>query len=103
MLTHVVSGNVAPTGTKALGEGAHHDVNITRVYPPVFRHASPRPPYGTNAVSLVQKEVGLCVCVCYEDQREAIKYQLHAHKRYSSFLCVREGSHMTKRGWGCFL
>lgn len=55
----MVSSDVASTTTKALGEGTHQNVNITRVHPPVVTHTPPRLPNSTNAVGFVQVEIGL--------------------------------------------
>lgn len=51
--------DVASAGTKALGEGAHHDVNVRRVDAPVFRDSTTSSTHGTNAVSLIKIHIGL--------------------------------------------
>ena len=55
---------VSSAGSKALGERAHHYVDIGRVYPPVLSHTAAGPAHGTNAVSLIQIYIGLCECAC---------------------------------------
>ena len=51
--------DVAAAGAKALGEGAHHEVDVCRVHPRVLAHAAPARAQGTDAVGLIQVQVAL--------------------------------------------
>ena len=55
----MTGGDVASTGTKALGEGTHHDVNVSRIHTPVLCHTTASLAHGPNAVSLVQVYIEL--------------------------------------------
>ena len=57
--THVVSSNVASASSKALTEGPHHDVHISRVTPPILDHASSRSPHGPYTMCLIKVKVSL--------------------------------------------
>ena len=54
-----VGSNVAPSRTKRLGEGAHHDINICRVHPCVLADAASSLAQSANAVCLIQVQICL--------------------------------------------
>ena len=53
--------NVSTGCTKALCECSHHDIDISRVHPPVLSHTPSCLPHRSNTVSLVKVEVNLQV------------------------------------------
>ena len=55
----MIGCNVATSCSEALGEGAHHDINIGRVYPPVLTHSPASGSHGSNTVGLVQVHIRL--------------------------------------------
>ena len=72
------AGYVAAGGAEALGEGAHHDVDVAGVAAPEVDDAASGRTDRANAVRLVQIQVGLVLLLDGDDLGQAHNGALHA-------------------------
>ena len=57
--THICGSDVPTTAAEAFSECSHHDINVSRVHPPVLHHTTTCFPYGTYAVCFIKIKVCL--------------------------------------------
>lgn len=57
--THICGSDVPTTAAEAFSECSHHDINVSRVHPPVLHHTTTCFSYGTYAVCFIKIKVCL--------------------------------------------
>lgn len=81
MAPHLSPADVTPRGAEALGERSHHDVDVCGVEVEVVDHAPTARTQSTDAVGLVQVQVGFIFLLQGNDFRQAHNGALHAKEK----------------------